>query len=42
MRGYVSLESRPDVGQNKILIRIIAEFEGDMMSIVAPVSMALG
>ena len=36
------LESHPDVGQNEVLIRIAVQFEGDMMSIVAPVSMALG
>jgi hypothetical protein len=32
------LESHSDVGQNEVLIRIIAQFEGDMMSVVAPVA----
>jgi hypothetical protein len=36
------LDSDPDVGQNEVLIRIAAQFEGDMMSIVAPVWVALG
>jgi hypothetical protein len=30
-------ESHSDVGQNEVLIQIIAQFEGDMMSIAAPV-----
>ena len=36
------LESHPDVGRNEVLIRIGAQFEGDMIGIVASVPTALG
>src|SRR5882757_11501572 len=34
------LESHSGVGRNEVLLRIIAQFEGDMMSVVPPPGLA--